>query len=82
MTVFWNETLKWTNLHFNLTTQNNNIKELFNFSCLLLLSLSYDDDDYYLIVVISLKFVFQASMPCLETIKPIYHDMKKILGTR
>lgn len=82
MTVFWNETLKWTNLHFNLTTQNNNTKELFNFSCLLLLSLSYDDDDYYLIVVISLKFVFQASMPCLETIKPIYLDMKKILGTR
>ena len=82
MTVFWNETLKWTNLHFNLTAQNNNIKELFNFSCLLLLSLSYDDDDYYLIAVIFLKFVFQASMPCLETINPIYHDMKRILGTR
>ena len=29
-----------------------------------------------------LKILFQASMPCLETIKPIYHDMKKILGTR
>ncbi|CAH3186886.1 unnamed protein product [Porites evermanni] len=26
--------------------------------------------------------LFTASMPCLETIKPIYHDMKKILGTR
>lgn len=26
--------------------------------------------------------LFTASTPCLETIKPIYHEMQKILGTR
>ena len=49
--VWSNEILKWTNLHFNLTAQNNNIKELFNVSCLLLLSWNYYyDDDYYLLL--------------------------------